>query len=51
MLVSFQLPTTFFMAVFWAELSPLRLGLCVGVLLVGFFGMAVGLVNTLSGAA
>lgn len=51
MLVSFLLPTAFFMAVFWSELSPLHLGLCAGVLAVGFLGMAVGLVNTLSGAA
>ena len=49
MLVSFILPAVFFLLVHWRQLSWLRVGLCAGVVLLGFAGMAVGLANTLSG--
>ena len=49
MLVSFILPTAFFLIVRWHALSTLRIVLCIGVLLIGFAGMAVGLTNTLRG--
>ena len=51
MLVSFILPTAFFLRVRWGSLSRLQVTLCVGVLLVGFAGMFVGLVNTLGDGA
>ena len=47
MLVSFILPTVFFLKVRWDELSRLKIFLCLAVLLLGFVGMAVGLENTL----
>ncbi|KAL1511985.1 hypothetical protein AB1Y20_005261 [Prymnesium parvum] len=50
MLVSFILPTAFFITVHWETLTRVQLGLCAGVIILGFAGMAVGLANTLYGA-
>ena len=47
MLVSFILPTTFFMVVHWEELTTMQFGMCVGILVLGVIGMAIGLYNTL----
>ena len=49
MLVSFILPTAFYMAVHYETLSKLHAALCAAVVLLGFAGMAIGLSNTLSG--
>jgi amino acid permease len=51
MLVSFILPTAFFLKVRAHALNRLQKALCVGTLLIGFAGMAIGLTNTLSGDA
>ena len=49
MLVSFILPTAFFLASTWGRLPLVQTALCIGVLILGFAGMYIGLANTLSG--
>ena len=48
MLVSFILPTAFYLAVHWDGLSRISIFLCAAVILLGFAGMFVGLYNTLA---
>ena len=50
MLVSFILPTAFYLAVHRDTLTTADAALCVAILCLGFGGMAVGLSNTLSGS-
>ena len=47
MLVSFILPTTFFMVVHWEEMTKVQMIMCCGILVLGVVGMAIGLYNTL----
>lgn len=49
MLVSFILPTVFFVLVHWDTLTRVQGILCALVLCVGVVGMGVGLVNTIFG--
>lgn len=49
MLVSFILPTVFYVIVHWHSISRVNLMLCGCVIILGFGGMVVGLENTLSG--
>ena len=49
MLVSFILPTAFYLAVHWQTISRLHAALCGLVLVLGFAGMVIGLANTLFG--
>ena len=46
MLVSFILPTAFYVQVHWDELRTSTLVMCALVVLLGFVGMAIGLYNT-----
>ena len=48
MLISFILPTLFFVSIHWWELTRMHIFLCACVLAVGGVGMAVGLANALS---
>lgn len=47
MLVSFILPTAFYVLVHWGELNTPTLVMCALVVLLGFVGMVIGLHNTL----
>ena len=47
MLVSFILPTAFYMMVHWSQISRLQTALCSGIILLGLVGMGIGLYDTL----
>jgi len=48
MLISFILPTVFYLYTHWAEVTRLKVGLCSCIIATGVGGMAIGMASLTS---